>query len=192
MVHTSDCAGSRFATCRGLNVRDSSKESECLDGMTLSLGNGQSNGSRCEWRSQADVVAGKVKGGQRGADGGRWWCVERLLLFGGLSSSRTACTWRNLRVLPRNCGAQVHNRYPLSHRPTRQPSPARCPSSPCQWALCTYPAGSSKASTTVVCINSGCYLTRNGFRDGVFLSPKLRSINVTMDVTVAPQDMVAV
>lgn len=62
-----DCAGSRFATCLRLNVRDSGKEIEVLNRMTLSLESEQNVGSRSEWQSQAGVVAGRSEGGQLGS-----------------------------------------------------------------------------------------------------------------------------
>lgn len=114
-----DCAGSRFATCLGLNVRDSGKEIEVLNRMTLSLESEQNVGSRSEWQSQAGVVAGRSVGGQWEHGQASIYHLRYGERLGGLSSGRTACDYltrlarrprRGSNQRPGWCG-QVPSRY---------------------------------------------------------------------------------
>lgn len=117
-----DCAGSRFSTCLGLNVRDSRKGIDFLAGMTLSLGGEQKVRGRSEWQSQADVVAGRSEGWAAGEHGASYLLLrvrygERLVVCPAVGQPLPRATCASGQ---RGAARQVPSRYPPSTRPTRQ------------------------------------------------------------------------
>lgn len=124
-----DCAGSRFATCLGRNVRDSSKEIVILNRMTLSLESEQNEeGSRSEWQGRAGVVAGRSEGGQAAGQWEMAMPVFTEVRHGGTAVQRLDSVYlTRLARRPRrgsNQGrgwhGQVPSRYTASTDPTGQ------------------------------------------------------------------------